>query len=75
MVLLLQIGTYQFLPRVKKKMQFLPRLQLVQGVLVKLAGRPKEHPMGLDDQLEEGRVVLTSEAETRLYELIDSRLP
>ena len=31
--------------------------------------------MGLDDQLEEGRVVLTSEAETRLYELIDSHLP
>ena len=30
--------------------------------------------MGLDDQLEEGHVVLTSEAETRLYELIDSRL-
>ena len=56
MVLLLQIGTYQFLPRVKKKMQFLPWLQLFQGVLVELVGRPKEHPVGLDDQLVEGRV-------------------
>ena len=31
--------------------------------------------MGLDDQLEEGRVVLTSEAETRLYGLVDSHSP
>ena len=56
-------------------MQFLPRLQLVQAALAKLAGRPREHPMGLDDQLAEGRVGLKSEVETRLYELDDSRLP
>ena len=72
---LLQIGTYQFLPQVKKKMQFLHRLQLVQEALVELAGRLKEHPMGLDDQLVEGHVGLKSEAETRLYELDDSCLP
>ena len=72
---LLQIGTYQFLPQVKKKMQFLLGLQLVQEALVKLAGRPKELPVGLDDQLVESRVGLKSEAETRLYELDDSRLP
>ena len=75
MVFLLRIGTYQFLPRVKKKMQFLPRLQLVQGVLVELVRRPKKHLVGLDDQLVEGHVVLKNEAETRLYELSDSRLP
>ena len=56
-------------------MQFLHRLQLVQEALVELAGRLKEHPMGLDDQLVEGHVGLKSEAETRLYELDDSRLP
>ena len=56
-------------------MQFLPSLQLVQGALVELAVRPKEHPMGLDDQLVEGRVGLKSEAKTHLYELDDSRLP
>ena len=56
-------------------MQFLPRLLLFQGVLVELVGRPKEHPVGLDDQLVEGRVAPKNEAETRLYELIDSRLP
>ena len=56
-------------------MQFLPRLQLFQGVLVELVRWLKEHPMGLDDQLVEGCVVLKNEAETRLYELIDSRLP
>ena len=56
-------------------MQFLPRLQLVQVALVELAGRPREHPMGFDDQLAKGRVGLKSEAETRLYELDDSRLP
>ena len=56
-------------------MQFLPRLQLVQEALAEFAGRPREHLMGLDDQLAEGRVGLKSEAETRLYELDDSRLP
>ena len=75
MVILLQIGTYQFLPQVKKKMQFLHRLQLFQGVLVELVGQPKEHPVGLDDQLVEGPMTLKNEAETCLYELIDNRLP
>ena len=56
-------------------MQFLLGLQLVREAFVELDGRPKEHPMGLDDQLVEGRVGLKSEAETRLYELDDSRLP
>ena len=56
-------------------MQFLPWLQLVQEALIELAGRPRECPVGLDDQLVEGRVGLKSEAETRLYELDDSRLP
>ena len=56
-------------------MQFFPRLLLFQGVLVELVGQPKEHPMGLDDQLVEGHVGLKSEAETRLYELDGSRLP
>ena len=55
-------------------MQFLPRLQLVQEALVELARRPREHLVGLDAQLVEGRVGLKSEAETRLYELNDSRL-
>ena len=72
---LLQIGTYQFLPQVKKKMQFLPRQQLVREALVELAGRPKEHPVGLDDQLVEGHVGLKSEVKKHLYELEDSRLP
>ena len=75
MALLLRIGTYQFLSQVKKKMQFFPRLLLFQGVLVELVGQPKEHPVRLDDQLVEGRVVLKSKAETRLYELIYSCLP
>ena len=69
---LLRIGTYQFLPQVKK-MQFLPRLLLFQGVLVELVGRPKEHLMGLDDRLVQGRMAPRNEAEIRLYELIDSR--
>ena len=56
-------------------MQFLPGLQFVQEALVELEGRPKEHPVGLDDQLVEGRAGLKNEAETRLYELDDSRLP
>ena len=56
-------------------MQFLPRLQLFQEVLTELAGRPRECPVGLDDQLVEGRVGLKSEAETRLHELDDSRSP
>ena len=71
---LLQIGTYQSTPRVKKRMQFLHGLKLVQEALVKLDGQPKEHPVGLDDQLVEGRAGLKSELETRLYELDDSRL-
>ena len=53
----------------------LPRLQLVQEALAELAGWPRERPVGLDDQLAEGRVGLKSEAETRLYELDGSRLP
>ena len=57
------------------KMQSLPRLQLIQEALVELAERPKEHPVGLDDRLVEGRVVLKSEAETRLYGLVDSHSP
>ena len=56
-------------------MQLLPRLQPVQGALTKVAGWPKECPMGLDDQLVEDRVGLKNEAETRLYEPDDSRLP
>ena len=75
MVPLLQIGTYQFLPQVKKMMQFPPRLLLFQGVLAELVRQLKEHPVGLDDQLAEGRVTPKNEAETRLYELIGSRLP
>ena len=65
----------QFLPQAKRKMQFLPWLQLIREALIELAGRPRECPVGLDDQLVEGRVGLKSEAETRLYELDDSRLP
>ena len=75
MALLLRIGTYQFLSQVKKKMQFFPQLLLFQRVLIELVGRPKEHPVGLENQLVEGRMVLRNEAEIRLYELIDSRLP
>ena len=75
MDLLLQIGTYQFIPQVKKKMQFFPRLLLFQGILVELVRRPKEHPVGLDDQLVEGRMAPRNEVEIRLYELIDNRLP
>ena len=56
-------------------MQFLHRLQLFQGVLAELVRQLKEHPVGLDDQLAEGRVTPKNEAETRLYELIGSRLP
>ena len=56
-------------------MQFFPQLLLFQGILVELVGQPKEHPVGLDDQLVEGRMAPRNEAEIRLYELIDSRLP
>ena len=56
-------------------MQLLPRLQPVQGALAKVVGRPKEYPVGWDDQLVEDRVELKNRAETRLYELNDSRLP
>ena len=56
-------------------MQFFPQLLLFQRVLIELVGRPKEHPVGLENQLVEGRMVLRNEAEIRLYELIDSRLP
>ena len=51
------------------------RLLLLQGVLVELEGRPKEHPMGLCDQLVEGRMAPRNEVEIRLYELINNRLP
>ena len=75
MSLLLRIEIYQFLPRVKKKMQLFLWLLLLQGVLVELVGRPKEYPVGLGDQLMEDRMALRSEAEIFLYELIDNCLP
>ena len=53
----------------------LPRLQPVQGALTKVAGWPKECPVGLDDQLVEDCVGLKNEVETRLYEPDDSHLP
>ena len=56
-------------------MQLLPRLQPIRGVLVEVAGRPKELPAGWDDQLMEDRVELKNRAETRLYGPNDSRLP
>ena len=56
-------------------MQFLPRLQLIQEALAEMAGRPRECPVGLDDQLVEDCVGLKNEAETRLYKPNDSRLP
>ena len=56
-------------------MQFFPRLLPLQRVLVELVGRPKEHPVGLGDQLVEGRMVPRNEVEIHLYELIDNRLP
>ena len=34
-----------------------------------------KHLVGLGDQLVEGRITLRNEAEIRLYELIDNRLP
>ena len=75
MSLLLKIEIYQFLPQMKKKMHLFLRLLLLQGVLVELVGQPKEYPVGLGDQLVEGRMVLRSEAKIRLYELIDKRSP
>ena len=76
MSLLLRIGIYQFLPRVKRKnMQLFLWLLLLQGVLVELVERPKEHYVGLGDQLVEGRMALRNEVEIRLYGLIDNRLP
>ena len=56
-------------------MQFLSRLQLVQEALAKVVGRPRECPVGLDDQLVEDRVGLKNGAETHLYEPNNSRLP
>ena len=47
-------------------MQFLPLLQLVQEALAEVAGRPRECPMGLDDQPVEDCVGLKNGAETRL---------
>ena len=47
----------------------------IPRVLAELVGQLKEHPVGLDDQLAEGRVTPKNEVETRLYELIGSRLP
>ena len=75
MSLLFQTKIYQFPPQVKKKMQLFLRLLLLQGVLVESVGRPTQYPMGLGDQLVEGRMVLRSEAKIRLYELIDKRSP
>ena len=56
-------------------MQLLPRLQLVQGALAKVAGQPKEYPAGLGDQLVEDRIELKNWTETCLYESNDSRWP
>ena len=74
MFLFLRIGIYQFLPLVKKKMQVFPRLLLFQRVLVELVRWPKGHPVGLDDQLVEGRMAPRNEAEIHLYKLIDNHL-
>ena len=70
-----QIRTCQFLSQEKRKMQLLPRLQLVQGALAEVAERLKEYPAEWDDQQVEDRVKLKSLADTRLYEPNDSRLP
>ena len=59
----------------KRKIQFLPRLQLVQVALVEVAGQPKKYPTEWDDQLVEDRVGLKNRAETHLYEPNNSRLP
>ena len=56
-------------------MQLFLQLLLLQGVLVELVGQPTEYPVGLGDQLVEGRMAPRSEAEIRLYELIDNRSP
>ena len=56
-------------------MQLLPRLQLVQGALAEVAGRPKEYPAEWDDQLVEDRVKPKNRAETLLCEPNDSCLP
>ena len=56
-------------------MQLFLRMLLLQGVLFELVGRLTEYPMGLSDQLVEGHMAPKSEAETRLYELIDNRSP
>ena len=56
-------------------MQLILRLLLLQGVLVELVGRSKEHPVGLGDRLVGGRMAPRNEIEICLYELIDSRLP
>ena len=55
-------------------MQLLPRL-LVQEVLAKEAGRPRECPARLDEQQVEDREGLENGVEIRLYELNDNRLP
>ena len=44
---------YQFPPRAKKMMQFLPGLQFVQEALIELDRPPKEYHMGLGKQLVE----------------------
>ena len=56
-------------------MQLFLWLLLLQGVLVELVERPKEHYVGLGDRLVGGRMAQRNEAKIRLYELIDSRLP
>ena len=56
-------------------MQLFLWLLLLQGVLVELVEWPKEHYVGLGDQLVEGRMALRNEVEIRLYGLIDNRLP
>ena len=58
-----------------KFINFFLRLLLLQGVLVELVGQPKEHPVGLGDQLVKGRMTPRNEAKIRLYELIDNRSP
>ena len=56
-------------------MQLFLQLLLLQRVLVESVEQPTKYPMGLGDQLVDGHMAPRNEAETRLYELIDNRLP
>ena len=55
-------------------MQLVLQLLLLQWVFVEWVGRLMEHPMGLGDQLVEGRMVPRNKAEIHLCELIDNCL-